>query len=100
MHVLLLGVNGLIGSHLVATLEASGHRVTGLGRALTSARRRHPLRRVLAADLRRMTAPPAWVEALREVDAVVNCAGALQDGPQDDLAAVHVAAPLALYRAC
>jgi len=34
------------------------------------------------------------------VDAVINCAGALQSGRGQNLHAIHLEAPLALYRAC
>jgi len=59
-----------------------------------------PWVRWIQADLRRMRAHADWAGVIESVDAVVNCAGALQDSPQDDLAAVHVGAAAALYEAC
>ena len=44
--------------------------------------------------------PADWNALLRDADAVVNCAGALQDSFRDDLEAVHVLAVSALTRAC
>jgi uncharacterized protein YbjT (DUF2867 family) len=41
-----------------------------------------------------------WAPLLAGVDAVVNCAGALQDSPRDNLRAVHVTAVSALAEAC
>jgi uncharacterized protein YbjT (DUF2867 family) len=44
--------------------------------------------------------PAAWAALLDGVDAVVNCAGVLQDGVADSAQAVHVDAPRALFQAC
>ena len=44
--------------------------------------------------------PSAWRPHLVGIDAVVYCAGALQDGPGDVLHAVHAAGPSALFAAC
>jgi len=84
----------------VARLHAEGHAVTGLGRDVSVARRRLAYADWITKDLRRMTHSGDWTESLAGVDAVVNCAGALQDNPSDDLAAVHVHAAKALYEAC
>jgi len=100
MRVLVLGGNGLIGSYVVARLHADGHQVVALGRNLDAARRRMPWVHWVRADLRLMRTPADWTTVVIGVDAVVNCAGALQDSLQDDLAAVHVEAAAALYQAC
>jgi uncharacterized protein YbjT (DUF2867 family) len=47
-----------------------------------------PLQDWVFHDLRLLDAP-AWVDLLEDVDVVVNAAGALQDGPGDDLESVH-----------
>ena len=98
--VLLLGANGLIGSAVAARLMARGYEVIGVGRDIAAARIAMPGMEWLARDLRRMTRPEQWPPLLAGVTAVVNCAGALQDSPRDDLSAVHLGAPLALYEAC
>ncbi|MDP3660978.1 SDR family oxidoreductase [Phenylobacterium sp.] len=95
----MVGGYGLIGSYVTARLLAGGYAVRGLGRDVAAARRRVPAAQWLQLDLRLATAGD-WARALENVQAVVNCAGALQDGPRDDLAAVHVAAVEGLVQAC
>ena len=41
-----------------------------------------------------------WLPLLRDVDAVVNCAGVLQDSPGDSTSGVHVRGVSALFHAC
>ncbi len=96
--VLVPGGYGLIGAGVVRALEAAGHAVTVAGRDAASAARVLPGRRFLHCDLARMTSPGDWA-CLASFDVVVNCAGALQDGPRDDLEAVHVTAIAALVQA-
>lgn len=100
MRVLVTGAYGLIGSAILARLHREGHEVAGTGRSIAEARRRFPYARWIAADFAQLTTPEAWQPLLGGIDAVVNCAGALQDGPRDDLRRVHVDAPLALFAAC
>ena len=99
MRVLVVGAYGLIGSYVTARLLAQGHEVVGAGRDIRRARRRWPQVSWLRADLGRMAAAD-WRPHLGGVDAVVNCAGALQDGPSDRLAAVHLTGILELAEAC
>lgn len=95
--VLVLGANGFIGSAVLARLVSDGHEVTGLGRNVSRARQKWPKARWQAADLNAMTRSEAWRELLAHHDVVVNCAGALQDGLSDDLAAAQDQAMQALY---
>ena len=99
MRILVVGAYGLIGGYVTARLLAEGCDVVGVGRDVAAGRRRFPAVRWASADLRRTDAP-GWAALLGGVDAVINCAGALQDGPRDDLEAVHVAATRALAEAC
>jgi uncharacterized protein YbjT (DUF2867 family) len=99
MNILVLGATGFIGSAVANRLRADGHAVTGLGRDLSRARRLNQNINWLKADLSRMTQASDWAGSLAGVDMVVNCAGALQDGLRDDLAAVQTAAMIALYAA-
>lgn len=99
MRILVVGAYGLIGSYVTARLLAEGHAVIGAGRDIRKAERRWPRVSWLRADLGRMTAAD-WRAHLDGVDAAVNCAGALQDGPSDRLAAVHLDGVLQLAEAC
>lgn len=97
--VLILGATGFIGSVVAERLRDEGHAVTGLGRNPDRARHQHPDIRWLKADLGDLATAADWAPLLAGQDIVVNCAGALQDGPQDDLAASQERAMLALYAA-
>lgn len=100
MRILVLGAYGLIGQAVADRLAAAGHEIVGLGRAVETARRRRPDMTWIAADIATLTTPASWSPHLDRIDAVVNCAGALQDGARDNLRALQVTAMLALYAAC
>jgi uncharacterized protein YbjT (DUF2867 family) len=97
LQVLLLGASGLIGSAVLARLAAQGHEVRAVARRPGN---EGPGVRWLRLDIARATDVPVWRPHLAGVDAVVNCAGVLQDGPGDSTRGVHVDAADALYRAC
>ncbi|MDO3436804.1 SDR family oxidoreductase [Rhizobium sp. CBN3] len=99
MNILILGATGFIGSVAAARLAADGHAVTGLGRNPARANLKQPDINWRRADLSRMTKPEDWEKLLNDQHVVVNCAGALQDGLSDDLAATQADAMLALYAA-
>src|ERR1043166_3220056 len=97
MRVMVVGASGLIGSAVCARLAARGdsivaivHRRAGLG--LVPAE-------VVPIDLAVATEAD-WAARLSGVDAVVNCAGLLQDSPGESTHGVHAAGPAALFRAC
>ena len=99
MRIAVIGAYGLVGSSVSARLVAEGHAVVGVGRDIAAARRRFPALDWHRADL--ATASVAdWTALLAGVEAVVNCAGALQDSPRDDLRAVHVGGVRRLAEAC
>ena len=100
MRVLVLGTTGLIGSAVTARLVSAGHEVVGLTRTRDAAARRLPVAHWIVADLRDIRGPADWLPHLQGIDAVVNCAGALQDSVRDSTAKVHRDAPIALWRAC
>ena len=99
MRVLLLGASGFIGRELYAALCARGHRVVAGVRHAASAPPfgSEPARIV---DLNRALSPQAWLPHLEGIDAVVNCAGVLQDTRSQSIEAIHTTAPIALFRAC
>lgn len=99
MRIVVVGAYGLIGSYVTARLLADGHDLVGVGRDVGAARRRVPEVSWVEADLR-TTSVEAWAALLRGADALVNCAGALQDSPRDDLQAVHLEAVRRLAAAC
>lgn len=99
MRIAVIGAYGLIGSYVSARLVVDGHEVMGLGRDIDAARRRFPALDWKRADLAEATVAD-WTAMLRGVEVVVNCAGALQDSPRDDLRAVHVDGVRRLAEAC
>jgi uncharacterized protein YbjT (DUF2867 family) len=100
LRVLLTGATGLIGSAVAARLKQDGHELTGVGRSGGADARRLPLDRWIRLDLRQALREENWLPHLAEIEAVVNCAGVLQDSGRDSTAEVHRDAPAALWRAC
>jgi uncharacterized protein YbjT (DUF2867 family) len=100
INVLIVGAYGLIGCGIAQRLERDGYKVTGLGRDIETGKRVLPNLSWFSDDLRSLIAPSAWHPFLKDINVVVNCSGALQDGPEDDLEAVHHHAVSALANAC
>lgn len=99
MTILVLGATGFIGQQVLLTLSQAGHPVVGLGRDTRQASARFPTATWIARDLRTLRQAADWQPLLDGVTAVINCAGALQDGLRDDLVAVQKDAMLALQQA-
>jgi uncharacterized protein YbjT (DUF2867 family) len=99
LRVLLTGATGLIGSATLAGLRKQGHAVVAVAR-------RGSRYGLVAADVWVMVNialaknTEDWLDHLHGVEAVVNCAGVLQDGPEDSTAGVHVEGIGALFAAC
>ncbi len=98
--VLILGAYGLLGSGIAAHLSSQGIKVTGFGRNLQTAKRVLPEINWVIGDLRAYCRNEDWDIALEGITAVVNCSGALQDGPNDELEHIHHTMLEALATAC
>jgi uncharacterized protein YbjT (DUF2867 family) len=98
MRVLVTGSTGLIGTAVCARLTAEGHEVV----RSTRSRERYASDgdAVVTIDMAQAVEPEDWAHALRNVDAVVNCAGVLQDSAREHTTEVHATGPSALFRAC
>ena len=94
--VLLLGASGFIGSRLLDALVDAGYAVTcGIRNAHASSGCR-----AIAVDYTRDHDVKDWLPRLAGIDVVVNAVGILRETPQASFDALHVAAPVALFRAC
>jgi uncharacterized protein YbjT (DUF2867 family) len=100
MNILLTGANGFIGRYLLAQLVAAGHQVIPAVRRPSETDKLLPAAASIAVDFNRDTRPEDWTHRLVGIDAVINCAGVLQARPGQSIAAIHSAAPKALFAAC
>lgn len=83
-----LGGYGFIGQACMRALRASGFDVTGVGRSRAAAAQCNLDVSWVFADIA-TTPVDNWKRIFRDVSVVVNASGALQDGPNDDLSAIH-----------
>jgi len=100
MRILVTGAAGFIGRHIVAALRAAGHRVVCAGRDVERTRRMFPDQESITCDFNRDVTTEVWLPRLVGIDAVVNCVGILQSRRGQSMAAIHSAAPKALFAAC
>jgi uncharacterized protein YbjT (DUF2867 family) len=100
LRVLLTGASGLIGSAVLARLTAEGYETIAVTRTRGQANPPPLASRRVALDIAHAIRPEDWLPHLAGVDAVVNCAGVLQDNPRDSTAGVHVHGIAALFTAC
>lgn len=83
----------------MAALASRGERTLGVARSVDAARQRFPGSDWAGMELGKCRAGD-WAVLLRDVSAVINCAGALQDGPGDDLAGTHATGLAELIAGC
>lgn len=99
MQVLILGAYGLIGLEAARRLGRD-HEIIALGRSRAHGERVLAGARWIGADIAALDTPEKWAPLLEGVEAVVNAAGALQDGARDNLIALQDRAIRALIAAC
>lgn len=92
MRILVIGATGLIGASVAIRLAERGHDVVRLSRATGPGGR--------GLDMATALSPGHWFAVLDAIEAVVNCAGVLQDSPREDARKVHAEGAAALFRAC
>jgi uncharacterized protein YbjT (DUF2867 family) len=95
MKVAIIGGTGLIGSAVLARLSSLGHSVISMSRSASGASAKH-----VAIDISEATSPAYWLPYLDGVEAIVNCAGVLQDAPNDSTSMVHHQGVANLFAAC
>src|SRR3954452_10529644 len=95
MKIAIVGGTGLIGSAVAARLSSQGHSVISMSRSARSQSAGSA-----SIDISKATTPAYWLPHLAGVDAVVNCAGVLQDGPADSASMVHHLGIANLFAAC
>jgi uncharacterized protein YbjT (DUF2867 family) len=100
MRVLVTGATGLIGASVVSALAQAGHEVVGIARRTDRAARSMPNARWVALDIAATTTAEHWLPYLGGIEAIVNCAGVLQDGPGESTGGVHRDGVTALFEAC
>jgi uncharacterized protein YbjT (DUF2867 family) len=95
MRIAVIGATGLIGSAIVAHLSSRGHSILSLSRSAGSTDSK-----AIKVDLSQATSPSYWLPHLNGVEAVVNCAGVLQDSPDESTSMVHDQGVANLFAAC
>ncbi|QHO73955.1 nucleoside-diphosphate sugar epimerase [Bradyrhizobium sp. CCBAU 051011] len=95
MKIAVIGGTGLIGSAIAAHLSSRGHSVVSMSR---SGDQSGPA--VQRVDISAATSAAYWVPYLDGIEAIVNCAGVLQDSPGDSTSMVHHHGIANLFAAC
>src|SRR3954462_13600476 len=95
MKVAIVGGTGLIGSAVAARLSSRGHSIVSLSRSAADAGANG-----VAVDISKANSSSYWLPYLKGVEAIVNCAGVLQDGPYESVAMVHHRGIASLFAAC
>lgn len=99
MLILVLGATGFIGSAIVASAVTQGHRVIATYHQSPPPANPNDAISWKKADLAE-TSLGEWHELLKDVGAVINCVGILQDNRWDSTRAIHVTGLKTLITAC
>lgn len=86
--VLVLGGYGLIGSACMRALANANFKVAGVGRSYATALRLFPNINWTICDISKVSVDK-WRGIFDDFDVIVNASGALQDGGQDNVYAIH-----------
>lgn len=100
MRILLTGASGFIGGALADALASRGHRLVLAVRDVDAAVRRWPGHMAVPVDFATHHDPVDWRPHLTGIDVVVNTVGILREHGGQTFEALHVRAPVALFRAC
>lgn len=87
MKILITGASGFLGRHISRALIREGHQLVAVSRQA-------------GVDFRSMRSASDWRVWLDDMDAVINCAGIIAERGGNSFAAIHTAAPSALFDAC
>ncbi len=90
MKIIVFGGAGLLGRAIATELRSHGHQVVTAGRTGCD----------VVVDYRFDNTPELFADLVRGADIVVNAVGILIARADNAFAAVHVAAPTALFKAC
>jgi uncharacterized protein YbjT (DUF2867 family) len=99
MRILVTGATGFIGGAVVEALLARGHVPVPAVRDVAAAKRRWPRLEPVQADFVHDLDPATWSPRMAGIDAVVNAVGILREHGRQTFAALHSAAPRALFAA-
>jgi uncharacterized protein YbjT (DUF2867 family) len=95
MRIAVIGGTGLIGSAIVAYLSSHGHAVVAMSRSARNAGTSG-----ISIDISKATTSSYWLPHLAGIEAVINCSGVLQDGPNESTSMVHDEGVGTLFAAC
>ncbi len=100
MRVLLLGGYGLVGKEIGHALLQAGHEVVAAARNPDLGKRLLPGAIWFQVDLNNLIKSDDWTPLLKDCDAVINAAGALQSGGGDRLSVSQRDSLVSLVHAC
>ncbi|MEN8216841.1 MAG: NAD(P)H-binding protein [Pseudomonadota bacterium] len=99
MQVLLTGVSGFIGQHLLPALLAQGHQVVGCVRQASLWQARFPHVKWIGCDYTKDHDPQVWLPRLINIDVVINAVGIIREKRGQGFEDLHTQAPIALFKA-